>query len=46
MCHLFYFCTVFHLKHKTYSFPDDMDQDEMMGVMAMDMQKKMVQMNH
>lgn len=25
-------------------FPDDMDQDEMMAVMAMDMQKKMMQM--
>lgn len=29
-----------------WTFPDDMDQDEMMAVMAMDMQKKMMQMNH
>ena len=28
-----------------WTFPDDMDQDEMMTVMAMDMQKKMMQMN-
>lgn len=27
-----------------WTFPDDMDQDEMMAVMAMDMQKKMMQM--
>lgn len=27
-----------------WTFPDDMDQDEMMTVMAMDMQKKMMQM--
>ena len=26
-----------------WTFPDDMDQDEMMAVMAMDMQKKMMQ---
>lgn len=26
-------------------FPDDMDQDEMMAVMAIDMQKKMMQMS-
>lgn len=29
-----------------WTFPDDMNQDEMMAVMAMDMQKKMMQMNH
>jgi hypothetical protein len=29
-----------------WTFPDDMDQDEMMAVMAMDIQKKMMQMNH
>lgn len=28
-----------------WTFPDDMDQDEMMTVMAMDMQKKMMQMH-
>ena len=28
-----------------WTFPDDMDQDEMMTVMAMDMKKKMMQMN-
>lgn len=27
-----------------WTFPDDMDQDEMMAVMAMDIQKKMMQM--
>ena len=26
-----------------WTFPDDMDQDEMMAVMAMDIQKKMIQ---
>ncbi len=28
-----------------WTFPDDMDQDEMMAIMAMDMQKKMMQMH-
>jgi hypothetical protein len=28
-----------------WTFPDDIDQDEMMVVMAMDIQKKMMQMN-
>jgi hypothetical protein len=28
-----------------WTFPDDMDQNEMMAVMAMDMQKKVIQMN-
>ena len=28
-----------------WTFPDDMDQDEMMAIMAMDMQKKIMQMH-
>jgi hypothetical protein len=28
-----------------WTFPDNMDQDEMMAIMAMDMQKKMMQMH-
>ena len=28
-----------------WTFPEDMDQDEMMDIMAMDMQKKMMQMH-
>jgi hypothetical protein len=28
-----------------WTFPDDMDQNEMMAVMAMDMQKKVIQLN-